>query len=53
MTGQQTRIGLFNAILGVFGLPQVGWLQTFDMKLNTLFIILVFVCCLLYTSRCV
>ncbi len=43
VTGEQTRIGLFNAILGVVGLPQVGWLQTVDMKLNTLFIILVFV----------
>ncbi len=42
-TGEQTRIGLFNAILGIFGKDQVPWLQTFDLKLNTLFIILVFV----------
>jgi alpha-glucoside transport system permease protein len=42
-TGAQTRIGLFNAILGLFGAPQVQWLQTFEGKLNTLFIILVFV----------
>ncbi len=42
-TGAQTRIGLFNAVLGLFGMPQVQWLQTFEGKLNTLFIILVFV----------
>ncbi|PID96212.1 MAG: sugar ABC transporter permease [Actinomycetales bacterium] len=42
-TGEQTRIGLFNAIIGIFGADQVQWLQTFEGKLNTLFIILVFV----------
>lgn len=42
-SGAQTRIGLFNAILGLFNIPQVQWLQTFEGKLNTLFIILVFV----------
>ncbi len=42
-TGQPTRIGLFNAIIGLFGAPQVQWLSTFEGKLNTLFVILVFV----------
>ena len=43
-TGELNRIGLLNAIIGFFGKDQVGWLQTVDMKLNTLCIIIVFVC---------
>jgi alpha-glucoside transport system permease protein len=42
-TGAPTRVGLFNAIIGLFGSPQVQWLATFEGKLNTLFVILVFV----------
>ena len=42
-TGELNRIGLLNAIIGFFGKDQVGWLQTVDMKLNTLCIIIVFV----------
>ncbi len=39
----EPQIGMFNAILAGFGAEPVNWLQTYDFKLNTFLLMIIFV----------